>query len=53
VLLDPDAGAGFSPLRWVTMEKGQRVEFDTDPDVDAPKRLRIQLLSLLPLDSML
>ena len=45
--------AGTNAVEWVTEVDGKRVTFDTDPDVGASKRTLIQMLSVLPIDTML
>jgi putative cardiolipin synthase len=45
--------AGNSTIQWVTEVDGKRTRWDTEPDVDAGKRTLIQMLSLLPLETML
>jgi putative cardiolipin synthase len=52
VELEANPGGG-NAIRWVTEVDGKRVSFDTEPDVDAGKRTLIQMLSVLPLDTML
>ena len=49
--LEP-AGEGYN-LRWITDVNGKEVSFHDEPDVDAGKRALIQMLSLLPIDSLL
>jgi putative cardiolipin synthase len=46
-------GTDGATIQWITEVNGKTVRFDTEPDVDAGKRTLIQVLSLLPLDSML
>jgi putative cardiolipin synthase len=40
-------------LVWRTLENGKPVDFDREPDVTAWQRLKIDMLSLLPLDDLL
>ena len=44
---------GGNAIEWVTEVDGKRVSFATEPDVDAGKRTLIQMLSVLPLETML
>jgi cardiolipin synthase C len=44
---------GGSTIQWVTEVDGKRVSFAAEPDVDAGKRALIQMLSVLPLDTLL
>jgi putative cardiolipin synthase len=44
---------GGTTIHWITEVDGKRLSFDTDPDVDAGKRTLIQMLSVLPIDTML
>ena len=44
---------GGSTIQWITEVDGKRVSFDTEPDVDTGRRTLIQMLSLLPIDTML
>jgi putative cardiolipin synthase len=49
-----DVGAPTGPtLRWVSVEDGKTVTYDSEPGVDAVKRARVRFLSLLPLDHLL
>jgi putative cardiolipin synthase len=52
VELTPNPGGG-NTIQWITEVDGKRVSFDTEPDVDAGKRTLIQMLSVLPIDTML
>ena len=45
--------AGGASIEWVTEVGGQRMRIDAEPDVDAGRRALIQMLSLLPLETML
>jgi cardiolipin synthase C len=51
-LRPPDGGAGAT-LHWMTAKDGKTLAFDSEPDVDVWKVLRVQLLSLLPLEDLL
>jgi putative cardiolipin synthase len=50
--LQPTA-TGTNSVAWITEVDGRRVTFDTEPDVDAGKRTLIQMLSVLPIDTLL
>ena len=45
--------AGGTSLQWVTEFDGKPMRINAEPDVDAGKRALIQMLSLLPLETML
>jgi putative cardiolipin synthase len=40
-------------LVWRTLESGKPVEFDREPDATLWQRLKVDMLSLLPLDELL
>ena len=40
-------------LVWRTLENGNPVDFDREPDVTMWQRLKVDMLSLLPLDELL
>jgi len=47
------AANGAKRIEWVTEVDGRKVRWDSDPDVDGGKRALIQMLSFLPIDTML
>ena len=59
VLLAPPPGADVTEppcpprLVWRTLEKGLQVEYGHDPARNFWQRLKVKLLSLLPLDSQM
>jgi hypothetical protein len=44
---------GQRHLVWRTLEDGTRVDFDQEPNVTFWQRLQADMLSMLPLDSLL
>ncbi|HVN34735.1 MAG TPA: phospholipase D family protein [Casimicrobiaceae bacterium] len=52
VVLQANPGGGDT-IQWITEVDGKGVTFDAEPDVDPGKRALIQMLSVLPLDTML
>lgn len=53
VVLEPADALGVHTLRWVGLDGGQAVRYDTEPHVDDARRSMIEVLSLLPLDGLL
>jgi putative cardiolipin synthase len=51
--LDAADGAAGAALRWVSVEDGKTVTYDSEPGVDPVKLARVRLLSLLPIDHLL
>lgn len=51
--LRPSGDEGSSTLVWRTQEGGEAVEYDTEPARSDWQRIKVHLLSLLPLDSEL
>jgi len=49
----PRDGGGSPRLVWRTQEDGKAVEYDTEPERSDGQRLKVKLLSLLPLDAEL
>ena len=48
--LRPDPARGLPRLVWRTEERGKRVEYETEPGASGWRRMKVDLLSLLPLD---
>ena len=48
--LRAEPAGGLPRLVWRTEERGKRVEYETDPGASAWRRMKVDLLSLLPLD---
>jgi len=42
-----------APLRWTARDDGRTVTFDHDPDTSAARRAEVELLRLLPIESLL
>ena len=40
-------------LRWVTREGGREVRFDSEPEASVSKRIKVRVLSWLPIESLL
>jgi len=55
VELVPKAGEPPSraPMRWTARDGGKTVTFDHDPDTSAGRRAEVELLKLLPIESLL
>jgi putative cardiolipin synthase len=53
LLLDPPDDFGAQIVRWVGVDGGHEVSFDTEPDVDDAQRALIESLSWLRLDGLL
>jgi len=53
LLLDPPDDFGVQLVRWVGVDGGNEVRFDTEPGVDAAQRTLIESLSWLRLDGLL
>ena len=53
VMLGPDDAGKSRRLLWRTEEDGKAVEYDREPERSNGQRLRLELLSLLPLDGEL
>jgi cardiolipin synthase C len=53
LMLSEANGLDQRHLVWRTLEKGKPVDFDREPDVTLWQRLKIDMLSLLPLDELL
>ena len=53
--LAPKDGEPLSraPLRWTARDDGRTVTFDHDPDTSAARRAEVDLLKLLPIESLL
>jgi putative cardiolipin synthase len=51
--LRPSAAGGQPRLVWETRENAQPVEYDREPARSGWQRLKVDLLSLLPMDSEL
>jgi putative cardiolipin synthase len=49
---EPD-GLGQRHLVWRTLENGKTVEYDQEPAVTFWQRLKVDMLSMLPLDELL
>ncbi|MEO5625268.1 MAG: phospholipase D family protein [Dokdonella sp.] len=55
VMLDPDSKRSprNAPLRWAAVNDGKPVVFDSEPECSLIKRLRVDVMRLLPLESLL
>ena len=53
LMLSETDGLGQRHLVWRTLENGQPVEFDQEPDVTLWQRLQVDMLSMLPIDELL
>ena len=51
--LGPRGALGEPTLIWRTEENGAQVVYDTDPHADAGRRLKVELLKLLPVEHQL
>ncbi|MEO5558210.1 MAG: phospholipase D family protein, partial [Dokdonella sp.] len=55
VMLDPDSKRSprNAPLRWAAVDDGKAVVFDSEPETSLLKRLRVDVMRLLPLEGLL
>lgn len=55
VMLDPDSKRSKknAPLRWAAVDDGKPVVFEHEPESSLLKRLRVDVMRLLPLESLL
>jgi len=55
VMLDPDSRRAprYRPLRWSAVDDGKAVIFDHEPETSWRKRLRVDLMQLLPIEGLL
>lgn len=53
VSLTPDAAAGGGRMQWQATEHGKPVTYDHEPGVKSGRRVQVQMLKLLPLESLL
>ncbi|MEO7324994.1 MAG: phospholipase D family protein [Dokdonella sp.] len=55
VMLDPDSKRSpkNAPLRWAAVDDGKPAVFDSEPECSLLKRLRVDVMRLLPLESLL
>lgn len=55
VMLDPDSKRAprYRPLRWSAVDDGKVVIFDHEPETSPLKRLRVDLMQLLPIEGLL
>jgi len=51
--LGPPDAAGKRPLQWRTEENGSPIVYYAEPGVDPLRRFKVEVLSLLPIDSQL
>lgn len=54
VLQRPDGDPSSKPvLRWIAVDDGKPVTFDHDPETSALKRMRVQMMRVLPIEDQL
>jgi putative cardiolipin synthase len=51
--LGPADARGKRPVQWRTEENGGPIAYEDEPAVDSARRLKVELLSLLPIENQL